>query len=59
MKDSEKLADITYPPELLPCAGDDDAEVIVCCGGDKCRDGLICESRQIIVATGQQQAPLH
>lgn len=54
MSRPDRPTHITYPPEMLPRSEDDDAEVVVCCGGNKCRDGLSCEKQQVIRAAGQR-----
>lgn len=52
-------AGITYPPELLPRADGDEAEVVVCCGGDKCSKGVECDRRSVVAAPPKQGARLN
>lgn len=40
---------ITYPPEMLPIAdADDEAEVVICCGGTACERGDACPHARVI-----------
>ena len=53
-------ADITYPPELLPVAAeDDDVEIVVCLGPPACNGGAgPCERCKVIVCSrGGAESP--
>jgi hypothetical protein len=51
MRRTSSNADVTYPPEMLPRAGDsDEVEVVVCCGGTACSEGKPCG--KLIVVSG-------
>lgn len=43
MRQTSSNADITYPPEMLPRASEDEeVEIVICCGGDACSQGRPC-----------------